>query len=147
MAERGADAAGVGRRRRRASWRHKAEVVLASLVIPAALELFSGARVMDAVRRLPPRARPTGERPQDVADRVDHVLYKLPWIWKRTCLRRAMVLAALLRRDGLDPEVVIGVRRSPDGVVEAHAWLRCDGTDPYLEPTDTSTYIEMKSGA
>ncbi|HKG94846.1 MAG TPA: lasso peptide biosynthesis B2 protein [Gemmatimonadaceae bacterium] len=133
--------------RRRAPWWHKAEVVAASLLLPLALELFSGARVMGAVRRLPRRARPTGESPQDIADRVDHVLYKMPWIWRRTCLRRAIVLAALLRRDGLDPEVVIGVRRSPQGSVEAHAWLRCDGTDPYLEPTDTSTYIEMKSGA
>ena len=133
-------------RRRRPPWWHLGEVVLASLLLPAALELFSGARVMQAVRRTPRRARATGESAQDIADRVDHVLYKLPWIRRRTCLRRANVVAALLRRDGLDPEVVIGVRRSPSGEVEAHAWLRCDGVDPYLEPTDTSTYIEMKAG-
>ena len=133
-------------RRRRPPWWHKAEVVLASLVLPLALEVFSGAFVMRAIRRSPPRRRPTGERPQAIADRVDDVLYKLPWIWRRTCLRRAIVLAALLRRDGLDPEVVIGVRRSPAGDVEAHAWLRCGGTDPYLEPQDTSTYFEMKRG-
>jgi hypothetical protein len=29
---------------------------------------------------------------------------------------------------------VIGVRRPPGGTLEAHAWLRCDGVEPYLEP-------------
>ena len=136
-------AAGLAASGRRPPWWHKAEVVAAALLLPLALELFSGARVMQAIHRVPRRRRPTGESPQHIADRVDHVLYRLPWIWRRTCLRRAVVLAALLRRDGLDPEVVIGVRRSPEGAVEAHAWLRCGGTDPYLEPTDTSTYIEL----
>ena len=33
--------------------------------------------------------------------------------------------------------MVIGVRRSGAGALEAHAWLACDGRDPLLEPSDS----------
>ena len=52
-------------------------------------------------------------------------------------LRRAAVLAYLLRRGGYDASVVIGVRRRDAGSLEAHAWLACDGRDPFLEPSDS----------
>lgn len=40
-----------------------------------------------------------------------------------TCLRRALYAAVLA-----DGELVIGAKRTPDGV-EAHAWVRIDGFD------------------
>ena len=42
------------------------------------------------------------------------------------CLPRAVVLWALLRRQGVDAEIKLGVRRGDRGV-EAHAWVELDG--------------------
>jgi hypothetical protein len=122
------------------------ELLIACLVVPPALELFSGTRVLTVVRRIPAR-RGTPADPRMIARQVDAVLARLPWVWSRTCLRRAVVLAALLRREGRAADVVIGVRRSSAGELEAHAWLRCDGVDPYLEAGDTSTYAPLAGAA
>jgi hypothetical protein len=43
-----------------------------------------------------------------------------------TCLPRAVVLWALLRHEGLSPEVKLGVRRG-EHRVEAHAWVEVNG--------------------
>jgi hypothetical protein len=74
---------------------------------------------------------------------VDRVLDRGPMVWRNTCLRRAVVLTALLRRAGRDAEVIIGVRRTSDGKVEAHAWLRCDGVEPYLEPQSVESFVRL----
>jgi hypothetical protein len=44
----------------------------------------------------------------------------------RSCLRRAFVLADLLARTGLEPDVRIGAMRA-DGATTAHAWVEVDG--------------------
>jgi hypothetical protein len=44
----------------------------------------------------------------------------------RSCLRRAFVLADLLARTGLRPDVRIGALRT-DGAMTAHAWVEVDG--------------------
>ncbi len=43
-----------------------------------------------------------------------------------TCLPRALVLRLLLRRQGLDARVRIGVRKQGDGL-DAHAWVEYQG--------------------
>jgi hypothetical protein len=58
-----------------------------------------------------------------LASWVDGVLRRLPWPWRYTCLKRAAVLYHLLRRAGRPLQLVIGVRRGPDGKLGAHAWL------------------------
>jgi hypothetical protein len=65
---------------------------------------------------------------------VDRVLHALRGPWHHTCLRRAAVLYALLRRAGRPVALVIGVRREGDTArrLSAHAWLERDGA-PYLE--------------
>lgn len=72
---------------------------------------------------------------------------RAPWIWHYTCLRRATVLAALLKRDGRDAEVVFGARRRSNGELEAHAWLRCDGEDPFLEHGDVRSYQPLRTSS
>lgn len=44
-----------------------------------------------------------------------------------TCLRQALVLHGWLRRRGLNPEIVIGVRRDSGVPLDAHAWVELDG--------------------
>ena len=63
---------------------------------------------------------------------VDAVLGRLPWPWRRTCLKRSAVLYHLLRREGVLVELRIGVRRGPAGQLGAHAWLTLNNRD-YLE--------------
>jgi hypothetical protein len=110
----------------------KLEIIALCLLVPPALELLPARRVFARVARVQPRGG-DATRAEQLAGAVDRVLSRLPWIWKRTCLRRATVLAVLLRREGRDAEIVIGVRRDLQGALEAHAWVRCDEVEPYLE--------------
>jgi hypothetical protein len=122
--------------------RTKLEIVCACVVVPCALELFSAKRSFAWLSRI--RANGESVAPGLLAFNVDRILNRLPWIWHHSCLRRAAVLAFLLKRGGHDASVVIGVRRSGEGALEAHAWLACDGTDPYLEPSDSiATFIPL----
>ena len=42
------------------------------------------------------------------------------------CLHQALALASLIRRNGIDCELVLGAERN-HGVIMAHAWIECDG--------------------
>ena len=123
--------------------RDKGEIVLACALLPPLLELTSAARLLRWVRRVP-RRRTASPAPEDLARGVDRVLNAAPGPWHHTCLRRAVVLAALLARAGRDAEVVIGVRRATGGTFEAHAWLRSEGEEPYLEPGPIGSFSELK---
>ena len=68
-----------------------------------------------------------------VASWVDSMLLKLPWPWKRTCLKRSAVIYYLVRSAGRPTHLNFGVKRAPDGGLHAHAWLTLDSV-PYLEP-------------
>lgn len=46
--------------------------------------------------------------------------------WPATCLRRSLVLWALLRRDGVQAEIRLGVRKA-EGAHAAHAWVEFQG--------------------
>jgi hypothetical protein len=125
--------------------RTKLEIVTACAVVPCALELFSADRTFAWLARVPDG----GERvvPGHLAIHVDRILGHGRGIWRHTCLRRAAVLALLLRRSGYDARVVLGVRRSSAGTLEAHAWLACDGKEPFLEPEDAISTFQPLSRA
>ena len=46
---------------------------------------------------------------------------------KATCLTQALVAQIILARRGCATDLQIGVARSEQGSVEAHAWLESDG--------------------
>lgn len=115
--------------------RTKLEIATACAIVPAALELFSADRTFAWLARVP--AGGEAVVPSLLAFHVDRILHKGRGIWRHSCLRRAAVLALLLRRSGHDARVVIGVRRGDAGALEAHAWLACDGSEPFLEPADS----------
>lgn len=73
----------------------------------------------------------------DLAGEVDAWQRRLPWPWRFTCLKRATILYALLKRSGVDVQLHIGVRREPDRTIAAHAWLMRNGR-PYLEPSGSA---------
>jgi hypothetical protein len=44
-----------------------------------------------------------------------------------TCLAEALAVYTMLRRRGHEPLLRIGVRQSDHSLLEAHAWVECDG--------------------
>jgi hypothetical protein len=115
--------------------RWKARTLIAALLLPPALLFFTPARLAAWIgRRRPIR----GPAPPDVdfAEWTDRVLNLLPPPWRRTCLRRSVVLYYLVRRAGRSAVLNVGVRRDAAGALEAHAWLTRDGA-PLLEPPNT----------
>ena len=122
----------------------KVEIVLACAVVPCALEVLPASTVLRWVNRTP-RRRGDAIAPGRIAHHVDRLLMRAPGLWHYTCLRRATVLAVLLRRDGRDANVVLGARRRSSGELEAHAWVRCDGEDPFLEHGDVRSYQALRT--
>lgn len=110
-------------------WRIRAGVT--ALVIPILLVIVPLDRLTSRLGR--PRSGTTPQPPDGrVASWIDHVLRRLPWPWRHTCLRRSAVLYHLLRRGGRPVELCVGVRRDEGEALAAHAWLTLDG-QPYLE--------------
>jgi hypothetical protein len=61
------------------------------------------------------------------------------------CLARSVTLWALLRRQGIDSEVVIAVRRA-DGAPDAHAWVEREGVPLNELPEVVATYARLDRG-
>jgi hypothetical protein len=112
--------------------RWKARTVGAALGLPLVLLVLAPARVAGWIARRRP-ARDPAPPDTDLAEWTDRVLLRLPPPWRRTCLRRAVVLHYLLRRAGRPAALHLGVRRDDRGALDAHAWLSRDG-QPVLEP-------------
>jgi hypothetical protein len=47
--------------------------------------------------------------------------------WSATCLKKSLVLYALLMRWGFEARLLIGAARGTRGQLDAHAWLECQG--------------------
>jgi hypothetical protein len=125
--------------------RTKLEIVTACAAVPCALELLPANRAFAWLARVPDGGEHVN--PNVLAFHVDRILHRGRWIWRHSCLRRAAVLALLLRRAGHDASVVIGVRRDAAGALQAHAWLACDGSEPFLEPSDSIATFQPLSRA
>lgn len=102
------------------------------LPLPRTLALLTpgGTRVM------PPDITAYGARAAALTDAV--LRRNLLW-YRRNCLKRALILFAILRRRGVPVELRMGVRptrgtgiNEPD-TLEGHAWLELDN-QPFLEP-------------
>jgi len=60
-----------------------------------------------------------------------------------TCLTQALAAQSLLRLRGDSPKLCVGVKRSTQGIFEAHAWLEADGRIILGEMVDHETYQLM----
>ena len=57
------------------------------------------------------------------------------------CLPQSVALAALLRRDGATPVLVVGCQRYENGTWGAHAWVRVNGA--VLDPDPCGEHAEL----
>ena len=111
----------------------RARALVTSVVVPPLLSLVSLQRLAGHLGRPGLLGSDPSFDDGALALWVDHLLYRLPGPWRRTCLKRAAVLFHLLRAAGRAVELRIGVRRDDEGRLAAHAWLTREAT-PYLEP-------------
>lgn len=72
-------------------------------------------------RRAP---RGAGPDPRSVGQAVKRATRAVP---RATCLVQALAAQGLLARHGLDGELHLGAMHSPEGGLDAHAWVECDG--------------------
>lgn len=64
------------------------------------------------------------------------------WYWKRVlCLHRSSVVTCMLRRHGIDAELVIASRRLP---FQAHAWVEVEGRVVNDRPDVQETYAVLE---
>jgi hypothetical protein len=132
--------AALSRLERRLLPRALLTVVLASVRLRA-MGLERTQRRMSGSRRVPPAD--ADERATASARVVWAITRRLPYA--RTCLPRSVALWALLRRQGIDSEVVIGVR--PGGApLDAHAWVERAGVPLNERPDIVATYARMDPG-
>lgn len=118
-------------RRLTPAWRIRA--TLASAAFPPLVHLISLERISRWIeRREMPSAPDATVDDASLAEWVDRVLTFLPPPWRKTCLKRALVLHYLLHRAGRPADLVIGVRRDEQNTLAAHAWL-AHQEKPYLE--------------
>jgi hypothetical protein len=86
-------------------------------------------RIIQRPRNAPTVSRELGELQLVIPERVAYCVglaTRLHWS-DSTCLKRSLVLYALLARRGFDAQLLIGAARATKGQLDAHAWLECQG--------------------
>lgn len=109
------------------SARMSAWIVLIS-VVARLVPLSTMFRLAETRRRWPPSALLPAE---EIARRIDRVFHA-GLVTDGSCWKRAAVLRRYLQLNGIDTDVVFGVRRQNGGQLAGHAWLEREGV-PFLE--------------
>lgn len=81
-----------------------------------------------------PRPGPTTISNERMAELLDLLLEKDFFVFTPTCWKRAAVLYRYVSMNGTDAQIVFGVRKEGDGILNGHAWLEA-ARKPILEKT------------
>lgn len=122
-------------------WRDKAKVAGFACVLPVislSLRALGYKRTRALMERVSHPARDTPTFPAQFLEWGDHVaqLARIAAHWtpaNTSCLRQALLVHTLLRRQGLNPTIQFGVDGS-GGSVDMHAWVELEG-HPLGQPT------------
>lgn len=107
-------------------WFAAIEIGLSCVPIQNLLRLIQGqAKLRTSTREQEERRKPQRPTPERVAYCVG--LAARMHVLDSTCLKKAVVLYALLTRQGFDPQLLIGAAKATKGQLDAHAWLECQG--------------------
>lgn len=113
--------------------RMSAWIVLISIVARL-VPLSTMFRLTETRRRWAPSALLPAE---EIARRIDRV-FRAGFVTDGSCWKRAAVLRRYLLLNGIETDVVFGVRRQ-DGELAGHAWLEHEGV-PFLERDQPQQY-------
>jgi transglutaminase superfamily protein len=118
-------------------------VALAQVMVGVALRMMHPAALRLRIARLRSFAHllVANTSPQDVVRAIETAGRRLPAF--STCLVRAFVAELLLGSPARPLRLTIGVKQTPDGLLESHAWVTdqdsvligapCDGFVPIVE--------------
>jgi len=134
-----------GRRLRDLDWRTLVVALAATPVVVVSLRLVGFQRTQAWMTRWPPA--PHGRRPllrQMARDRARAVARAVGVAAshgpvRTSCLRRALLARWLLRREGIDVAIRIGVRPAAAGLC-AHAWIEHEGSPVGDDPSVLASY-------
>lgn len=90
----------------------------------AGLTLFSYRWIARLIATIPARRSAAGTTPERCARAIGRAVRAAPGCG---CLPQAVATQCLLRREGLNSNIVFGIAHNQDGSLEAHAWLWSDG--------------------
>ena len=96
-------------------------------------------RLAETRRRWAPAAILPAE---EIARRIDR-LFHAGLVRDGSCWKRAAVLRRYLLLNGIETDVVFGVRRQSSGELAGHAWLEHEGT-PFLEREDPQYVVTFR---
>ena len=115
--------------------RLRLRIALYALFVPWRLRRDS----LEVLARGIPLAKERAGGPAEaVLAAADAVVRRRPFVWAlfpKRCLLRSLLLHRFLRLEGHDSELSIGVSRTAEDGLEAHAWVSLQGR-PFGEPAD-----------
>ncbi|HET6646951.1 MAG TPA: lasso peptide biosynthesis B2 protein [Pyrinomonadaceae bacterium] len=112
---------------RMASWVAILSLLVKLQPLPRALKLVS-------VGVLPDPKHAPAETEKRLGHAIDLLLGTNLLVFKPICWKRAAVLHRYLALHGIATRIVFGMRKTPEGAVDGHAWLEIGGK-PILETT------------
>ena len=124
------------------SWSEQWVLCRAAFLLVAAevgLRVFSFSRVVAWARRTRRQNRSAGMASPERISWLVETAARHSWL-RPTCLRKSLVLCALLQKQGLKARLVIGTT-SPSGAFRAHAWVEVDGK--VLGAEGPPSYVEL----
>jgi hypothetical protein len=116
-----------------------AEVVRLAVWVEVAIRMMPFARLLERVSRATSHVRSMTPAEFHRLMRFVAVAYEVLPL-PATCLRRSIVLHALLVRRGAQSRFCLGVART-SASLDAHAWIECDGM---TSDTDAGRFSELR---
>lgn len=112
-------------------WRYLFESLVLLPIIDVSLRCLGYARTRSWLSRFSTRAKATinSHDSPDVARKIARMVSlagrRSPW--RTTCLRQGLLLWFFMARRGIRTELRLGVEKSVEGDLAAHAWVERDG--------------------
>jgi hypothetical protein len=138
----------LGRRWSRLSAAERRASLLGVVAIPAmalGARLFGVARMRERFSRIHPVQRDS-RTPAASASELARATRRasLRGFYAGNCLPQSLTLLWLLRREGVEAELVLGARLI-DGKLEAHAWIECDHVPINDRPDVRARFAPLES--
>lgn len=131
------------------SWQQWADLFTAALALGKARLQLPHIKAADLQQRknVQDQIEHTASPAPHVADWIARVTWAIPRAakfvpWRSDCLVQAQAGHNWLSRQNIQSTLELGARKSPDGKIDAHAWLMCEGE--IVTGGDISTFVPFQ---